>query len=190
VLRERGVDAALLDQELERLDGEAEVGRGGREVAAVGAQAGFELVAGDADRGLLALGAGVLPGDRLILVVAAHAVHQAVLADAQLLAVWPKAAYERREREIAGARRLSYSDLFDETRGIMRPAQRLRELTADLDPHKRTITYCANGVHSSAAYFALRAAGFSDVAVYDGSWAEWKYHNLPTAMVHPEAKGP
>lgn len=111
-------------------------------------------------------------------------------SDAQLLAVWPKAAYERREREIAGARRLSYSDLFDETRGIMRPAQRLRELTADLDPHKRTITYCANGVHSSAAYFALRAAGFSDVAVYDGSWAEWKYHNLPTAMVHPEAKGP
>jgi thiosulfate/3-mercaptopyruvate sulfurtransferase len=102
-------------------------------------------------------------------------------ADAQLLAVWTDASYARRDREIVGARRLSSSQLLDEMRGCrIVPPERLRELTADLDPHKRTITYCGNGVYSAAAYFALRAVGFTDVAVYDGSWAEWHHHNLPT----------
>jgi len=100
---------------------------------------------------------------------------------AQLLAVWPDTVYARRDREITGARRLSFSQLFDELHGCrMVPPERIRELTSDLDPSKRTITYCGNGVHSSAVYFALQSIGFSDVAVYDGSWAEWKYHKLPT----------
>ena len=99
----------------------------------------------------------------------------------QLLAVWDDATYAQREREIAGARRLSYSQLFDEVEGgRMAPLERLHALTAGLGRSKRTITYCGNGVSSAAAYFALRVAGFSDVAVYDGSWAEWKHHNLPT----------
>ena len=102
-------------------------------------------------------------------------------SDAQLLAVWPDATYALREREIAGARRLSSSKLLDETRGCrLAPPERLRELTADLDSQKRTITYCGNGVYAAAAYFALRAAGFSDVAVYDGSWSEWNHRRLPT----------
>jgi thiosulfate/3-mercaptopyruvate sulfurtransferase len=101
-------------------------------------------------------------------------------SNAQLLAVWPDATYARREREIAGARRLSFSQLFDETRGQMASPERLRDLTANLNPHKRTITYCGNGVHSAAAYFALRAADFTDIAVYDGSWAEWGHFNLPS----------
>jgi thiosulfate/3-mercaptopyruvate sulfurtransferase len=102
-------------------------------------------------------------------------------SDAQLLAVWPDSTYAVRDREIAGARRLSASKLLDETQACRpAPLERLRELTADLDRQKRTITYCGNGVYAAAAYFALRAAGFNDVAVYDGSWAEWKYHKLPT----------
>ncbi|MGH7662379.1 MAG: sulfurtransferase [Vulcanimicrobiaceae bacterium] len=96
-------------------------------------------------------------------------------SDAQLLATWPDADFARRDREIDGARRLSYSQLFHDIEGTMAPLERVRALTADLDPQKRTITYSSNGVHAAAAYFALRAAGFTDVAVYDGSWAEWSH---------------
>lgn len=35
------------------------------------------------------------------------------------------------------------------------------------------ITYCQGGVRAANAAMALRVAGFSNVSVYDGSWAEW-----------------
>ena len=102
-------------------------------------------------------------------------------SDAQLLSVSSDLAYGMRNREIPHARRLSCSQLFDERDGgRLASAERLRELTAAFDPNKRTITYCGNGVSSAGAYVALRVAGFTDVAVYDGSWAEWDHANLPT----------
>ena len=102
-------------------------------------------------------------------------------SDVQLLSVWSATAYAMRDREIVGARHLSWSQLFDEAHGgRLAPIDKLRELTADLDPHRRTITYCGNGVNAAGAYFALLAVGFTDVAVYDGSWAEWSHDKLPT----------
>jgi len=95
-------------------------------------------------------------------------------SDAQLLSVFAEAVYAMRNREIAGARRLPPEQLLD--------AAQLRRVTADLDRQKRTITFCANGVSAAGAYFSLIAAGFTDVAVYDGSWAEWKHDNLPTVL--------
>jgi thiosulfate/3-mercaptopyruvate sulfurtransferase len=35
------------------------------------------------------------------------------------------------------------------------------------------ITYCQGGVRAANAALALRLAGYSNVRVYDGSWAEW-----------------
>jgi thiosulfate/3-mercaptopyruvate sulfurtransferase len=35
------------------------------------------------------------------------------------------------------------------------------------------ITYCQGGVRAANAALALRMAGYSNVRVYDGSWAEW-----------------
>lgn len=102
-------------------------------------------------------------------------------SDGQLLAAWAEATWARREREIPKARRLPFSQIIDEVNGCrMAPPERVRELTVDLDPSKRTIAYCGNGVNSAACYFALTSAGFSDVAVYDGSWAEWGYLDLPS----------
>ena len=38
---------------------------------------------------------------------------------------------------------------------------------------KRAVTYCSTGARGSVASFALRVAGFTDVALYAGSWTEW-----------------
>ena len=103
-------------------------------------------------------------------------------SDAQLLSVLGDAAYAMRDRDIPAARRLSCSLLFDETDGgRLISSERLASLTAELDPQKRTITFCSNGVSAAGAYCALRTAGFTNVAVYDGSLADWTHHNLPTA---------
>ena len=40
-------------------------------------------------------------------------------------------------------------------------------------PDQGVITYCSTGVRASVDYFALRRAGFANVRVYTGSWAEW-----------------
>jgi thiosulfate/3-mercaptopyruvate sulfurtransferase len=47
--------------------------------------------------------------------------------------------------------------------------QRLR----DLDRDTPVITYCQGGVRAAHSALALMFAGFSNVRVYDGSWAEW-----------------
>jgi len=39
---------------------------------------------------------------------------------------------------------------------------------------------CGSGVSASGSYVALLEAGFTDVAVYDGSWMEWQHDGMPT----------
>ena len=63
---------------------------------------------------------------------------------------------------------------------VVTPAEKLEALVAGLDRAKRTIVSCGSGVSASGSYFALREAGFTDVAVYDGSWMEWSHDGLPT----------
>jgi thiosulfate/3-mercaptopyruvate sulfurtransferase len=101
--------------------------------------------------------------------------------NAQLLETQRDATYALRDRDIAGARRLSGSELLEDSNGgRIAPPERLAELVAGLDPAKRTIVSCGSGVSASGSYFALKAAGFSNVAVYDGSWMEWDHDQLPT----------
>jgi thiosulfate/3-mercaptopyruvate sulfurtransferase len=104
-------------------------------------------------------------------------------SDAQLVETQRDATYAQRDRGIPKAIRLSGSQLLEDANGgrIAAPG-RLRELVAKsgLDPNKRTIVSCGSGVSASGSYFALRAAGFTDVAVYDGSWMEWSHDGLPT----------
>lgn len=102
-------------------------------------------------------------------------------SDAQLLETQRDATYATRDVDIKGARRLSGSQLLEDARGgRIAPPERLRELVRGLDPNKRTIVSCGSGVAASGSYLALLEAGFTNVAVYDGSWMEWSHDKLPT----------
>lgn len=104
-------------------------------------------------------------------------------SDAQLLETQRDGTYALRDRDIKGARRLSASALLEDAHGgRLAPPETIERLVCDagLDRTKRTIVSCGSGVGASGAYVALTEHGFSDVAVYDGSWMEWSHDRLPT----------
>jgi thiosulfate/3-mercaptopyruvate sulfurtransferase len=101
----------------------------------------------------------------------------------QLLETQRDGTYALRDRDIPGAVRLSASALLEDARGgRIADAAKLDALVAaaGLDKHKRTIVSCGSGVGASGAYLALLEAGFTNLAVYDGSWMEWSHDGLPT----------
>jgi len=101
----------------------------------------------------------------------------------QLLETQRDQTYAQRDRDIAGAVRLSGNLLLEDARGgrVADPATLDRLVgEAGLDRHARTVVSCGSGVSASGAWLALREAGFDDVAVYDGSWMEWEHDALPT----------
>lgn len=57
--------------------------------------------------------------------------------------------------------------------GAFRSADEMRALYTSLDDTAVTVAYCQTGSRASVAYVVLRALGFADVRLYDGSWAEW-----------------
>lgn len=101
----------------------------------------------------------------------------------QLLETQRNKTYALRDRDIPNAIRLSGNDLLsDADGGRVVSRERLDELVdaRGLDRAKRTIVTCGSGVSASGAYVALLEAGFTDLAVYDGSWMEWSHDELPT----------
>ncbi len=86
-----------------------------------------------------------------------------------------QASRARRFGHIPGALNLPRPALVD-AQGGMLPLAELRTLFAQqgLDEEVgEVVTYCNAGVSASYGMLALRVAGFTDVAVYDGSWKDW-----------------
>lgn len=85
-----------------------------------------------------------------------------------------------RRGHIPGSRNLHYDRLM--AGHHFRPVAELREALAEtgmLDA-PRVITYCGGGISATVDAFACLLAGQADVAVYDGSMAEWvRDENLP-----------
>ncbi len=78
-----------------------------------------------------------------------------------------------RKGHIAGSINLHYDDLLDD--GRFRDAEALREALGakGLLSAQRVISYCGGGISATIDAFACLLCGKEDVAVYDGSMAEW-----------------
>lgn len=65
--------------------------------------------------------------------------------------------------------------LVERGKRTFQPQEALRAAFVDagLEPGQRVITYCGGGIGAACDAFALALLGHHDVAVYDGSLAEW-----------------
>jgi thiosulfate/3-mercaptopyruvate sulfurtransferase len=104
--------------------------------------------------------------------------HSAQIADAR-----SATRFQGREREpregvrpghMPGALNVPYTELIAAD-GTLKLAGELRALfqTRGLDFEKPVITTCGSGITAAILMLALQVAGIADVALYDGSWADW-----------------
>ncbi len=80
-----------------------------------------------------------------------------------------------RAGHIPASLNLPYSALIQPADGTLLPTQALKEKleAAGLDLKKPVTTTCGSGITAAILALALHLVGHKDVALYDGSWAEW-----------------
>ena len=79
-----------------------------------------------------------------------------------------------RRGHIPGSTNIHYAELIREN-GTFKSPDELRALfkQRNIDLVKPIVTTCGSGITAAIEMLALQIAGASDVALYDGSWAEW-----------------
>ncbi|MFP7365836.1 sulfurtransferase [Corynebacterium callunae] len=74
---------------------------------------------------------------------------------------------------IPGSVNIPFGDVVDES-GLLRPPAQLRELFQTSTHNAKSLVFsCGSGVTACVDALAAVVAGYEDVVVYDGSWAEW-----------------
>lgn len=86
--------------------------------------------------------------------------------DVQLIDV--RTPGERKTGEIPGARLI--------------PIDQLRDFVDELDPHKKTVVYCAIGYRSYLGYRVLKQRGFEDVVHLAGGFDGWRLFHGKSAV--------
>jgi thiosulfate/3-mercaptopyruvate sulfurtransferase len=124
----------------------------------------------------------IRPRPELLATLHEVAVH-AAKADADLLDCRPPAEYAGLSKKdfvahsghIPGAHNLPIEDLFASGSPTLNTGDALENTVknAAADPTRRVVTYCNSGRDATAGYFALRLLRYKNIAVYDGSMAEW-----------------
>ena len=85
--------------------------------------------------------------------------------------IWPG----RRGGHIPGSRSLPFTELLRGNDQTLRPAEELRGCfeAAGIDMKRPVVATCGSGITAAVLALGLHVAGHKEVAVYDGSWAEW-----------------
>ena len=110
----------------------------------------------------------------------------------QLVDARPRGRFDGVEKEprpnlacghIPGSINLPFTALSHPETGQVLSAQKLKAVfkKAGVDINKPVIASCGSGITACVLAFGLYLLGSEDVAVYDGSWAEWGSGDYPVA---------
>jgi thiosulfate/3-mercaptopyruvate sulfurtransferase len=99
---------------------------------------------------------------------------------------WPG----RRQGHIPGSLNLDHTLLVDPATGTIKPPETLARLFAEagIDPKRPVVASCGSGITACVLALGLHLTGHRDVAVYDGSWAEWGLPDGPPIETGPAAR--
>jgi thiosulfate/3-mercaptopyruvate sulfurtransferase len=95
-------------------------------------------------------------------------------ARGRFLAEQPEPRPGLRGGHIPGSRNLPYQELIKPDGTFLDPAaMRARVAQAGIDMARPVVTSCGSGITACVIALSLHLLGHREVAVYDGSWAEW-----------------
>lgn len=85
-----------------------------------------------------------------------------------------------RPGHIPGAVNIVWQELAGNDGNLLAPAARIEQLFAaqGVGPQDRVVAYCKTGLRAALGFLALAQMG-REVALYDGSYAEWAQSDLP-----------